>query len=79
MNAISLKVSDRGYVVLPAKLRKAMNIKSGTQMLLKRQGDKIILQPVHSFTRELAGLGKGVFGNNAGEIETYVDEERQDR
>jgi AbrB family looped-hinge helix DNA binding protein len=76
MNA---KVSSRGYVVLPAKLRKEMNIKAGTQLLLKRQDDIIILQPVHSFTRELSGLGKGNFGRTSCEVDNYIDKERKER
>jgi len=78
MGTINLKVSDRGYVVLPAKLRKEMNIKSGTQMLLKREDDKIVLQPVHSFTQKLSGLTKGVFGKTAAEVDAFIDGERED-
>lgn len=76
MSTMSLKVSDRGYVVLPAKLRKEMKIKKGTQMLLTREEDKIFLQPVTSFTQKLSGLTKGLMGKTATEVDAYIDAER---
>lgn len=79
MNAIRLKVSSRGYVVLPAKLRKKMKITSGTNMLITTEDDKIILQPLQSFTRKLSGMARGVYGKSRQEIETYIDAERKTR
>ena len=79
MNSISVTVSKRGYIVLPASLRKEMEIKKGTRMLLSRADNKIILQPVPSFTEKLAGLTAQSFGKNADEVQTYLDEERKDR
>jgi AbrB family looped-hinge helix DNA binding protein len=79
MQTKSIKVSSRGYVVLPAKIRKEMNIMSGTQILLTREKDRIILQPVNSFTEELSGLTKGSFGKTASEIERYFERERKSR
>jgi len=51
MKSIGVTVSNRGYIVLPAGLRKEMNIKTGTKILLSREKDRIILQPVPSFTQ----------------------------
>lgn len=79
MNSVSVTVSKRGYIVLPASLRKEMEIKKGTRMLLSRADNKIILQPVPSFTEKLAGLTAQSFGKTADEIETCLDEERKDR
>jgi len=72
-------VSSRGYVVLPARLRKEMGIKPGTKVLLKRVEDKIILQPVASFTDRLSGLTAESFGRTPEEIEKYIDNERDNR
>ncbi len=77
MKSISIRVSDRGYIVLPAKLRKEMSIKSGTRMLLTKKEDRIILQPVVSFTEKLSGLTGGSFGRTVKEIQDYVDKERE--
>ena len=79
MTAMSIKVSDRGYIVLPAKVRKEMSIKGGTRMLLIKEEDKIILQPVHSFTEKLSGISSGSFGKTAKDIQEYIDREREDK
>ena len=75
----SVTVSNRGYIVLPANLRKEMNIKSGTKILLSREKSKIILQPVPSFTEKLSGLTGGSFGENVDQVKGHIDEERKKR
>ena len=44
----SVTVSNRGYIVLPAHIRKELNIKPGTTILLSKEDNKVILQPVSS-------------------------------
>ena len=73
MTAMNIKVSDRGYIVLPAKVRKEMSIKEGTRILLIKEEDKIILQPVHSFTEKLSGISSGSFGKTAEDVQEYID------
>ena len=79
MKPIHVVVSSRGYVVLPARLRRKMNIGVGTRMLLSAEEDRIILQPVHSFTDELIGLTAGAFGRTVEEVDEFLDEERKER
>lgn len=79
MKSMSIKVSDRGYIILPAKVRKEMSIQGGTRMLLTWEEDKIILQPVVSFTEKLSGLTSGSFGRTGKEIQDYIDKEREDK
>jgi AbrB family looped-hinge helix DNA binding protein len=79
MESIGLKVSKRGYIVLPAKIRRQMNIKSGTKILLSREENRIILQPVVSFTDQLAGLTAQKFGKSAEEVQEYINGERKER
>lgn len=79
MQAVSVKISNRGHVVLPAKIRKEMNLIAGTRIILSREKDAILLQPVYSFTEKLSGITKGSFGKTAEEVEAYLDMERRDR
>lgn len=79
MKSIDVTVSNRGYIVLPARLRKEMNISPGTKILLSRKKNRIILQPVPSFTQKLKGLTAQSFGRSPGEIEAYIDMEREER
>ena len=77
MESTNVTVSSRGYIVLPASLRKEMNIKAGTKILLHKEENKIILQPIDSFTQKLAGLTAHSFGKTPDEIKAYIDEERK--
>jgi AbrB family looped-hinge helix DNA binding protein len=79
MEATRVTISSRGYLVLPAKLRKEMNLKPGTRVPITRENDKIILQPVYSFKEKLSGITKQSFGKTPQEVETYIEDERKDR
>ena len=79
MEATGVTISSRGYVVLPSKLRKEMNLKAGTRVLLTRENDKIILQPVYSFTEKLSGITKQSFGKTPQDVEEFIEKERGDR
>ena len=79
MKSISVTVSNRGYIVLPSKIRREMNIKGGTKILLTCEKDKMILQPVASFTERLSGITEHCFGKTASEVKKYIDEERKKR
>jgi AbrB family looped-hinge helix DNA binding protein len=79
MKSIGLTVSKRGYIVLPASIRRQMNIKSGTKILLSREENRIILQPVVSFTEKMSGLTAGKFGKSADDVQKFIDDERKER
>ncbi|MBW1894413.1 MAG: AbrB/MazE/SpoVT family DNA-binding domain-containing protein [Deltaproteobacteria bacterium] len=79
MESTNVTVSNRGYIVLPARIRKEMNIKPGTKILLHKEENKIILQPINSFTKKLAGLTAQSFGRSPDEIKAYIDEERKEQ
>ena len=79
MESVGVTISSRGYIVLPAKLRKEMNLTAGTRILLTKKNDKIILQPVSSFTEKLSGLTSQSYGNTPQEVDDYIQKERGDR
>ena len=79
METINATVSSRGYIVLPVQLRREMNIKPGTKILLRREANKLILQPIPSFTQKLAGLTTQNFGTDPDDVKKYIDGEREDR
>lgn len=79
METTSVAVSKRGYIVLPAGLRKEMGIKPGTKVILTREDDRIVLTPVASFTERLHGLTAQSFGKTPEDIDRYVDRERCER
>jgi AbrB family looped-hinge helix DNA binding protein len=79
MEAIAVKVSNRGYIVLPAPLRKSMELKPGSRMLLSREEDRLILTPIPSFTEKLAGLNGKMIGETPQEVDGFIDAQREDR
>jgi len=79
MKLIRVTVSNRGYIVLPASLRKEMDIEPGTKILLSREKNRIILQPVPSFTQKLLGITVKSIGETPEKVEEYLDEQRKDR
>ena len=79
MESVGVTISSRGYIVLPAKLRKEMNLNAGTRILLTKKNDKIILEPVSSFTEKLSGITRQSFGKTPQEVDDYIQMERGDR
>jgi AbrB family looped-hinge helix DNA binding protein len=79
MESVGVTISSRGYIVLPAKLRKEMNLRAGTRVLLIKKDDKIILQPVPSFTEKLSGITRQSFGKTPQEVDDHIQKERGDR
>jgi AbrB family looped-hinge helix DNA binding protein len=79
MDTITVTVSNRGYIVLPASIRKALEIKPGTKMLVSQEKDTLVLRTVPSFTKKLSGLTKKTIASTPDEVDAYISSERQDR
>ena len=79
METISVTVSNRGHILLPASLRKELEIKPGSKMLITLDKDTLILKSVPSFTEKLAGLTKQTIANTPEDVDAYIDTERADR
>lgn len=54
-------VTTKGQVVIPARIRRRLNIKKGTAICFTEQGNAVLLQPVtDEYIRSLRGsLGTG--------------------
>ncbi|MBD3204042.1 AbrB/MazE/SpoVT family DNA-binding domain-containing protein [Candidatus Woesearchaeota archaeon] len=50
----TVKVSSRGQIVIPEKIRKKLNIKKGTKLIMTERGKKIILEHEKDFLKRLA-------------------------
>jgi len=78
MKSESVTVSKRGYIVLPAHIRKEMNIKPGTRVLINKEKGRLILESVPSFTQKLAGLTQKTIGDTPEAVDAFLDKERKD-
>lgn len=79
MKSESVVVSKRGYIVLPAHLRKEMNIKPGTRVMIIKENGRIILETIPSFTQKLSGLTRQTIGTTPEAVDTFIDNEREER
>lgn len=79
MKPESVTVSKRGYIVLPADIRKEMNIKPGSRILIHREEDRLTLEAVPSFTQKLSGLTQNTIANTSASVDVFVDEQREER
>lgn len=52
-----VKLSSKGQIVIPAKIRKELKLSKGDKLLLEREGDVIILRPVVKLSK-LKGVDK---------------------
>lgn len=76
MRQQTIRVADRGYVVIPARIRRRLKITKGTRLLLTEGDDQLILKPIPSFTAGLAGLTGKSFGATGEEVQAWLDRER---
>ena len=75
----TIRVADRGYVVIPAKIRRRLKITKGTRLLVSESDDGLILKPVPSFTEGLAGLTGKSFGVTGAQVQSWLDRERGEK
>lgn len=52
-----VRLSSKGQIVIPAKIRKELGLSKGDKLLLERRGDTIILRPVVKLSR-LRGIDR---------------------
>jgi AbrB family looped-hinge helix DNA binding protein len=49
----TVKVSSRGQIVIPEKIRNELDIKKGTKLIMTERGKKIILEHEKDFLKRL--------------------------
>ena len=77
MGAVKVKVSSKGQIVLPAKIRKKYGLEPGTELGIVEYAGAIYLVPVSEDPiGELRGLAAGVDGFSS---EEFLAERRRDR
>jgi AbrB family looped-hinge helix DNA binding protein len=58
MNSPTVKLDEKGRVIIPKKIRKAAQLKEGTCVFVKAEGNKIIIEPVESVADKYFGIFK---------------------
>lgn len=54
---ITAVATTKGQIVIPSKVRRRHNIKSGTKLSIVEKGDQIVLQPLtENYFEKMAGI-----------------------
>lgn len=74
----TLTISPQGQITIPASLRRDLNLKGGTKLILNLvkwvKSKAIVLQPMpKNWVDTVAGSGKGLWSKSS---EKYLQEER---
>ncbi|HRU40111.1 MAG TPA: AbrB/MazE/SpoVT family DNA-binding domain-containing protein [Candidatus Goldiibacteriota bacterium] len=65
----TITVTQKGQVVIPAKLRKKLNIKKGTKLIVREEDGGIFMAPSgRSYVSKLRGMFKSNDGESATEF-----------
>jgi len=66
-------VTSKGQIVIPASVRKKLNIQKGKKFVVSVEDNRIILEPVENILRK----GRGLLKDNGKKILQYLLEERK--
>lgn len=74
----TITISPQGQITIPASLRRSLNLKGGTKLILNIvdwiKTKAIIIQPEpKSWVDQVAGTGKGMWGKSS---DVYLEKER---
>ncbi len=71
----TIKIGRKSQMVLPSKIRKAMNISEGDEIIIKTSGNAIVLIPKpKQYARHLYGLHKNIWKEQ--DLDSYIREQR---
>lgn len=73
--ASTAKLSSKSQITVPAWARKRLGIGPGSRVVLRVDGDRIVLERVDTSIASLEGSLKGVYGD----ARRYVRDSRKDR
>ena len=76
MNADSSVVSAKGQLVIPARIRRRLGIRSGTRVSIVEDGDRLILQPM---TREAIHRLRGCLKDGPSALDFLLRERKRER
>ena len=69
-------VTTKGQIVIPSKIRRRHNIKSGTKLCILEKGDQILLQPL---TDEYFEKMAGILNTKGKLTKTLLEERARDK
>ncbi len=74
---IRVRLSSKGQLVIPKEMRDALELREGSELLIVRQDDALILMRPEGFTKAHRGALAGLWGRTRGEIDREIDRQRK--
>ena len=74
--ARTIKVSSKGQVVIPAEIRRELDIGRDSRLTVEVKGDKIVLEPIR---RSQWQAYRGEFARGASLVDELEEERRRER
>ncbi len=75
MNMVkSVRLSKKGQFVIPKKMREALGVKEGEELLVTLESGKLVLSRPGEYAKKTRGLLKGTWGKDKRAVERYISE-----
>jgi len=71
-----VKLSKKGQLVVPQKIREKMGLESGKKVVIFMRGDETILLTPEKYASYTCGMLKRTWGSTKEEVESYINKER---
>lgn len=71
-----VRLSEKGQMVIPKVYRDELGLEAGSELVILRRGDTLVLVRAEAFGASTRGRLKGIWGRSADEIEKSVSAER---
>ncbi|HUO83793.1 MAG TPA: AbrB/MazE/SpoVT family DNA-binding domain-containing protein [Thermoanaerobaculia bacterium] len=71
-----VRLSSRGQFVIPKSHRDALGLEEGSELVILRREDTLVLIRAEDFAEATRGRLRGVWGRSAAEVEAYLSGER---
>lgn len=55
-NSVEIQIGAQGRVIIPATMRKSMNLKPGDRLIARQSGDSLVLERRSDIEKRLLGL-----------------------
>jgi AbrB family looped-hinge helix DNA binding protein len=74
--ATRVRISSRGQLVIPKSHRDAMGLEEGSELVILRREETLVLIRAEDFAQATRGRLRGVWGRSAADVEAYLSGER---
>jgi AbrB family looped-hinge helix DNA binding protein len=71
-----VRLSSRGQLVIPKSHREALGLEEGSELVILRREDTLVLIRAGDFAEATRGRLEGVWGRSADEVEAWLSGER---